>query len=412
MGRRDSALADSVFSTVGVLAQGLSRFAYTAIVGRLLGASDLAAVNTAFSVAILLSLTWPTAAGNAAGAFARSDDGAGSRLLLRSFSFSLVPIVIVAASVAVALGAGWPAVVQAVLLTATWSIYIFGRGIFIGGGRVRAAAVWDVATGLLAILLLLVVIGCGWHSWLLAPAIVGYAVFGIAALTSREWAGRPAEGVSRRFTTFIFWNSLSLIATNGLMQISMIVAAGFSSSQEAGQFAAALSLATPVSMVAQAVTQALLPRFSQWSELDAASRLSNVRRATVALAVVMAAGCLLVVVVLPWALPLVYGAAFAPAVALAQGLMAAVFGFSLSVFLAAYLATIGRARTATVCTAIGSSAGLITMLFAANGLGGSVGAVVGTVVGMTLSVILLAAASLRAPAPSATPGAKSSRARR
>ena len=93
-------------------------------------------------------------------------------------------------------------------------------------------------------------------------------------------------------------------------------------------------------------------------------------------------------------------------------LMAAVFGFSLSVFLAAYLATIGRARTATVCTAIGSSAGLITMLFAANGLGGSVGAVVGTVVGMTLSVVLLAAASLRAPAPSATPGAKSSRARR
>ena len=66
MGRRDSALAVSVFSTVGVLAQGLSRFAYTAIVGRLLGASDLAAVNTAFSVAILLSLTWPTAAGNAA----------------------------------------------------------------------------------------------------------------------------------------------------------------------------------------------------------------------------------------------------------------------------------------------------------------------------------------------------------
>ena len=122
MGRRDSALADSVFSTVGVLAQGLSRFAYTAIVGRLLGASDLAAVNTAFSVAILLSLTWPTGAGNAAGAFARSDDGAGSRLLLRSFSFSLVPIVIVAASVAVALGAGWRAVVQAVLLTATWSI--------------------------------------------------------------------------------------------------------------------------------------------------------------------------------------------------------------------------------------------------------------------------------------------------
>lgn len=397
MGRRDSAVLDSLFSIGGVLAQGLSRFAYTALVGRLLGAEALAAVNVGFAVSILLSLLWPTAAGNAAAAFARRDRPRTRRALQRSVLLSLVPLCLGAGAVAAVLGGTPAAIAQAAALTAAWSGYIFARGVFIGAGRVRSAAVWDVVTGALAICLLLVFIAQRWEQILLVPAVVGYGVFALAAALSVGRAERGADAADAPVATraFVFWNSLALIATNGLMQASMVAASALDTPSAAGQFAAALSLATPVSMVAQAVTQAMLPRFGQWLELPAHETTRAVRRAAAALAAVMAAGTGCVALVLPLALPLIYGDRYAPAVPLAQALMVAVFGFSLSVFFAAYLATVGRAREATALAGIGSAVGVGAMIVVGASAGGSIGAVVGTGAGMLLSLVLLAAAALR-----------------
>lgn len=400
MERRDSATVDSVYSLVGVLAQGLARFAYTAIVARLLGASALADVNLALAVAILLSLLWPTAAGNAAAAFARGDDVRFERSLLRGVLISLIPLAAVGAAVAGLVGGGAEAAVQTAMSTVAWSAYIFGRGVFIGGGRFRTAAVWDVVTGIGAIGALFGFIALGWTSWILIPLIVGYLVFATVALATRNRAHASlsaGDGSRVRLTHFIVWNSLALIATNGLMQGSMVVASAFDTPARAGQFAAALSLATPVSMVAQAVTQAMLPRFGRWSSLPETERLARVRRSTIVLGVLMAGGSLLVALVVPWVLPLVYGVAFTPAVPLAQGLMVAVFAFSMSVFFAAYLATVGRARLSTGLTGIGSAVGVATMLVVAATETGSVGAVVGAGAGMVVSLVLLGWAVLIGP---------------
>ncbi|MDC7803335.1 hypothetical protein PP359_05360 [Sphingomonas sp. BLCC-B65] len=398
MGRRDSALVDSVISTVGLLAQGVSRFAYTAVVGRVLGADSLAAVNVGFAVAILLSLLWPTAAGNAAAAFGRADRPGVLRALRRSLAFSLIPLGLGAGVAMLLLGGAAAAAVQAVGLTAAWSAYIFARGMLIGVGKLRSAAVWDVVSGIVALLALAVFLSVGWREWALVPAVLGYLVFAVAAVVAVR-PGEAASGSDDRtavpLVSFIAWSSLALLATNGLMQVSMVVATALDTPGAAGQFAAALALATPASMVAQAVTQAMLPRFGRWSALPAAERLGAVRRATVALSAVMAAGCAIVAALLPVVLPLVYGSAFVPAVPLAQGLMVAVWGFSVSVFLAAFLATDGRARTATVCSGVGSVVGLLTMVVVGAAAGGSVGAVIGTGGGMSLTVLLLAIVALR-----------------
>jgi len=403
MARRDSALVDSMISTVGLLAQGLSRFAYTAVVGRVLGAESLAAVNLGFAVAILLSLLWPTAAGNASAAFGRLDRPHVLRTLRRTLGIALVPLGIGAAVVMVVLGGGAAEVVQAVGLTISWSAYIFARGMLIGTGHLRPAALWDLVSGVTALALLGVFLVAGWREWALVPAVLGYLLFAVASaviVRPAPLSASPVEAPPVPLMPFIAWSSLALLATNGLMQVSMVIASALDSPAAAGQFAAALALATPASMVAQAVTQAMLPRFGRWAALPAEDRLRAVRRATTALAAVMLVGSGAVAAVLPFVLPLVYGGGFTAAVPLAQALMVAVWGFSVSVFLAAYLATEGRARTATVCSALGSVVGLITMIvLGSTAAGGSVGAVVGAGAGMTLTVLLLAVTALRSAAP-------------
>ncbi|MEV8358989.1 hypothetical protein [Microbacterium sp. NPDC076895] len=397
-----SAVRDSVLSTIGTIAQGASRFAYTVIVGRLLGADVLAATNTAFAVSILLSLLGPTAAGNAAAAFGGT--GQTGSVTIKTLTIMMVWMSAILGAVALVtahlLGGDGAASLMVAALTMSWSWYIFGRGVRFGMRQVPAVAVWDSVTGALSLVLLVSVISTHMTPLVLAPAVIGYGAFALASLVGARRAARRRNGEERpapaqALAHFLIWSSLGLIATNGIMQVSMVFAAVFDSPARAGLFAAALSLATPLSMLAQAVTPALLPRFAQWSQLPHADRTRSIRRATLTLTVLLGAGVVVVITVLPWVLPIVFGQDFAGAVPLAQGLMVAVFGFSLSVFLSAYLAAIGRARISTLATGTSTLVGLTIMIGASIGLGGAVGAVIGAGSAMILSAALLAAISLR-----------------
>lgn len=75
------------------------------------------------------------------------------------------------------------------------------------------------------------------------------------------------------------------------------------------------------------------------------------------LTVVTLAFGLVIALLLPIARPLIYGRKYSAAVPLAPGMLVAVFGFSLSVFFAAYLSAVGRARRAILVTAAGSTDG-------------------------------------------------------
>ena len=397
-----SAVRDSVLSTIGTIAQGASRFAYTVIVGRLLGADVLAATNTAFAVSILLSLLGPTAAGNAAAAFGgTSQTGSQTAKKLTAMMVWLgAALGAVALVTTQLLGGDGTAPLMVAALTISWSWYIFGRGVRFGMRQVPAVAVWDTVTGALSIALLISVILAQATPLVLAPAVIGYGTFALASLVG-AWRAAPGHTGRKRpaastqpMANFLIWSSLSLIATNGIMQVSMVFAAVFDSPARAGLFAAALSLATPLSMLAQAVTPALLPRFAQWSLLPRSERTRSIQRATLTLSALLGTGVVIAITLLPWVLPIVFGQDFAGAVPLAQGLMVAVFGFSLSVFLSAYLAAIGRARISTVATGSSTVVGLLIMVGVSIGLGGAVGAVIGTGSAMILSAGLLAAISL------------------
>lgn len=391
--RRPSILEDSALSTAGVLAQGLSRFCYTAIVARAFGADVLSQVNTSFAVAILLSLLWPTGAGNIAAAFLRPTAVRLGRTLHASTAAALAPIGVVAFALAFLIGFGARDAIMLALLAISWSAYIYSRGVRFGMGQIREAAIWDIGTSLLSVALLIVTVAAGWAPIVLLPAVVAYSAFVLAAfLRPRVVPQGPlihAPEPPTRPLALVAWNSLTLVATNGLMQLSMVFAFAFDESASAGQFAAALSLATPVSMLSQAITQALLPRFAELPLQSPAARRMFLWRVFVGVGALMAVGCAAVAVFLPFVLPLVYGESFAPAVPIARLLMIAVFAFSMALLAAALLSATQRARIATLLSVLGSAGGVVAMLSLTPVYGGSLAAALGTVGGTTVSAVLL-----------------------
>lgn len=400
--RRKSLLSDAMLSTVGVLAQGLSRFAYTAIVGRLLGPPELAFVNSAFALAILLSLLWPTALGSVSSALLRPEDTRLRRRLSRSLLVSLLVVALVAAIVSVALSLSPSQCVLIALLTIAWSSYIAVRGAWIGIGQMRNVALWDLLSSGATIGLLFAMVILGANELAVAPAIVGYLLFAVVGCRAVILATRvrppSVDEVQKHAapTKLIAWTSVTMLATNGIMQVPMVVASAFSDPHSAGQFAAALSLATPIGMLAQALTQALLPRFGELALQPKRAQAAFLWRSLGIVGGLVSAGCIVIAACLPIALPLIFGPSFDKAVPIAQMLIVAVLGNSTAVLLGAALSILRHEVAVTAITAGGSTVGVGLMVAIAVGLDGVSGALVGAIAGTALTALGLLVYSVMA----------------
>lgn len=397
-----------MLSTVGVAVQGLARFGYSILIARFVGAEPLALVNTLISLSIILSLLWPTAAGNAAGAFlARALRNGRSpqavlRLLWGSTALASVAIVVVGALVVIIfIGADPVETAGMIALTLAWSAYILTRGVRMGLGQVGAAAAWDTITAFISLALLAVVIFSGQTVLLLWPLTVGYAIFALAAVPSMRRAGRNGSpdttSAAGDIWHLIAWNSVGLIASNGLIQFSMVFAFATSGAEEAGMFAAAIALATPASMLAQAVSQVLIPRYAHWLEDDRADARRHHLRVMGAMAGILLVAFGAVALVAPWLVPLLYGPGYADAVLLLRLLLVGVFLFSIGLIASSFLITSWRTLSATVAAGIGSVLGIVVMAATSAALGGAVAAALGVIVGTGTSALLSVGCSFRLP---------------
>lgn len=408
--KRSSLLSEAAVSTVGVLAQGLARFGYTVLIGRFMGASELAHVSAWLALALILSLLWPTGAGNAASHFLAHARALGHtpvhalRLIQRSFLVSSVGMLAVGIPISVlVLGASAQDAVAIGALIVAYSGYILARGIEVGLGRIRKAAFWDVISGVVTIGLLIVVLVAHLPWALLWPIAIGYAVFAVHTWVSAHRGHDalqpesivPAASIWRLAS----WNSVGLLASNGMIQFAMVYVFIVETPTQAGYFAAAMSLATPASMLSQAVSQVLIPRFSEWRANDSArSRgryLAVLGLMTGVLALVFGA----VAVCSPLIVAVVYGAEFQAAAAPMALLLVGIFAFSVGLVATAYLLTTGRTAIATVWAVAGLAVGLLVMVVGTPSLGGTVSACAGVLVGYTLTTLGTVGASLlRVPA--------------
>ncbi|WP_126890698.1 lipopolysaccharide biosynthesis protein [Curtobacterium sp. HSID17257] len=387
----------AAWSTGGIVAQGVARLAYTVVIGRALGSADLGHVSAVLSLSIFAALVWPTAAGNAASryiafAVARGqDDRDVVRLLTRTWALSVV----VLGAVAVPVAWGWThdGVLAA---TAAWTVagygaYAYARTGALGRGRARRVGLADVGTGLLSLAGLAGVLAVGSDSLVLVPISVGYTVFAVVCWP--KGVAGPTELPRTGVLSFTAWNVLAGLATNGLLQLAMISAEVFAAPAQVGVYAAAFTIATPASMVGQAVSQIIVPAFAH--ETGNGS-LRDRRRLAVFL--VFTAGCVVVfgaiAALAGFVMPLFYpeqGVAAAPVL---RGLLVGVFVFTIALVPAAFLLAAGRSGEVAVASLTGLVAGVVVIAVSVSSAPLTAGTT-GFVVGSVVSLVALVAVGFR-----------------
>ena len=145
-----------------------------------------------------------------------------------------------------------------VVVAVTYTMYTTLRGIQYGQLRFRQVAVWDTISGALALVVVTVVLALDLTALTLLPLALGYALFAVVSWPARV-AGRVDPALRRQIDHFILFGAVSGLATGGLLQLSQLAAHAYAGPGEAGDFAAALNLATPASMLSLALGTVLVP---------------------------------------------------------------------------------------------------------------------------------------------------------
>ena len=394
-GRPPSVVSSALASTWGIGVQGLARLAYTVLIGRAFGTEALGHASALLSLSIFAALLWPTAAGNTASRFLalarREGDDARVVSQVLGWTVLLSSGVLAVATVPVsrALGNDWPTSVLAAWLVMGYGAYAHARGARLGLDGARRVAVWDTLTSVLSLGLLVAVCASGQGSLVLAPLAAAYTAFAVACGVRER--GRPADDPARRRAVLAFaaWNVLAGLTTNGLLQVAMIAAQLVGSGREAGVYAAAFTLATPASMLGQAVSQVVIPAFAGRSGTDLRRRGPLLFVASFGAVATLVLGA--VAALAPWFLPLFYPSEGDDAVPVLRFLMLAVLVFTVGLVPAALLLAAGRSREVALVSVAGFVLGLASLPLLVPVLGVSAGTgafLIGSSVNLVAVVLL------------------------
>lgn len=288
-----------MLSTIGVAVQGATRFVMNVLVGRIGGPAVLGAVASATSTAQLLALLWPTTTGSAASKFVAQSRGRSDPAEASAVAAHLAKRTLQAGSV---LGAAaipvwafidhgsWASTSAVAALVLGYSGYNFTRGLQYGAGQVARATTWDVTTAVLGLIGVLAALLLGVRGvYVLLPLAGSYMLFTIAGW---PWGvhGSPAPALRREMDAFVALGVVGTVASAGFLQLSMIVARATDGLERAGQYAAALALATPPSLLAMSISLVLFPSMAEaWGRQDLVGFKKQTDRATRALVTVMTA---------------------------------------------------------------------------------------------------------------------------
>lgn len=378
--RARGVLSRTTLVTFGMAAQGLARFVYTILIGRLAGAEALADASSLLSLAVWLSLVLPAGLGVAASRFLPVTGlaGAARTQLVMGFWISAGALALASWPMAFWLvGDPWVATSSAFLVF-TYSAYVFTRGAAMGEDRILRATIADLVSSLVAITALIGVLVGGLTSALLVPLGIGYGLFAwIVRPRTQRRSPRPEETAT--VWRFVGDATLSGLATGGLLPLTMIFVRGFDSPLQAGLFAAALSLATPASLLSQAINQVLIPHFSRMHRDVVDMRRAHLRLLGITVTLFAVIFGLLVGFAEP-ILQVFYGDQFAGGAAAMQVLLAVVFLISATSAPSAYLMAAGRQRAFAVIWIVAFFVGAATMAVASPALG-MWGALLGFAVG-------------------------------
>ncbi|RLZ03288.1 hypothetical protein CWC38_06555 [Kocuria tytonicola] len=265
---KDNPIGSSfALTVVAVFVQGLSRFGYSLLIGNILGSEVLGQVNLAISLALFLVLLWPQASGNATSKFiamARGQQHRDEQLSVAVYTsrsaalatalLSVVAVVVATRSLHLPLSYA----LSCGLLVIALSAYNFVRGVRTGNNQFVTTAVWDCISSGVTLTLLLVVLLGGFTPLLLVPLSVGYLLYAIPSWP-RVSGGPLPTALKREINVFTGWAAVNILTASGLLQLSMILGKHYDTPAAVGQYSAAVSIATPASMLSSSMLVALAP---------------------------------------------------------------------------------------------------------------------------------------------------------
>jgi len=369
-----------MLSTVGMGVQGLARFLYTIFIGRIAGEEALADASALLSVSVWLALATPSALGVAASRFLPSGEYAASaaRQLNRWFWISAPALALISVPVSIWLVKDVVTAVACAALVFTYNAYVYTRGAMMGEDRILRATLADTISSIIAVSALALVLFAGWNWALLLPLAIGYGTFALLTRPRTEPSQVPDHD-RRLFFRFVRDSVIGGLAVGGLLPTTMIFVRAFDTPLNAGLFAAALSLATPANMIAQAVNQVLVPHFARMAN-DASALMRSQLRMFLASTALFAVTFGVLAVFAPLILSLVYGANYHDGAAAMQALLGIVFLISATSSPAAYLVANGRQRDYAMIWLAALIVGSLMMLLLSPALGAQ-GALIGYGIG-------------------------------
>ena len=307
-------------TAAGIAASGGTRFITNTIIGRVGGPALLGLTQSALSLTQLLALLLPSSMGTAASKFVAQSRGAGRiheaeaiTLYLRRRSLAVATVIAGVAALVWRIfysGSVWQLAAVA-CLALSFSTYTFARGLQYGTGQILRATLWEVVLACIGLVgvVSLAVMGRRDLS-LILPMTLGFILYTIASWSPQ----RPQAldlAVRKEMRTFIVLGTAGTLVSAGFLQSTVLVAKATGGLHLAGEFAAALTLATPVTMVASSISLATFPAMAAaWARHDEAVLRRHLDEATHLLLVVMAGSLGTLAMLSPVLADLVWGGEF------------------------------------------------------------------------------------------------------
>ena len=192
---------------------------------------------------------------------------------------------------------------------------------------------------------------------LVLPLVATYGLYTIAGWPY-SGRGRPERALRRELDGFVMLGAIGSLASTGFLQLSQVAAKLAAGDAEAGQYASAIALATPASLLAASLTLVLLPSMSEAvGRKDLSAFRARTDNTTRALAVMLVAIFGAIIVCSRLIVGVVWGAQFAGAEKLLPVLAAAVLATNLCV--ASVNALNSRSQRGMMINTIASITGML-----------------------------------------------------
>jgi O-antigen/teichoic acid export membrane protein len=389
-------IRNTIIATTGVLAQGAARFVVTMLIGRYFP-DRLGETSSILSLSQYLTLFWPAPAGIAATKFLGQYPVNDAKrpgilgLLTKSVLLFTATSTLISIPVAYFFSHDPITAIFSALFVASFGAYLFTRGVLLGKGEIAKSTVLDVATSLLTLTVLLAVLQAGLSSLLLLPLALGFGIYSVLAWPRSKGPLVPED--RRDVLSFTRHNIFGMIAAGGLLPATMILVQ-VQARESADLFAAALTLATPANLLAQSITQVLIPQFAAGYGTGDENRRKSILQLYLVSVLAFAIIFSTLIVMGPWMLDIVFPGKFGEGSMTLAWLLAIVGAQSCAAVPTAVLLATGQQKTYAGICFVATATGTAIMAIGIPLIGLS-GAIAGFAAGSVGSALFITWTALR-----------------